>query len=321
MSIISALKQKVILGESISESEANALFGTDDSLLQELCSSADEIRKHFCGNSFDICTVINAKSGRCSEDCKYCAQSAHYKTNCQVYPLLSKDSIVQEAKKQADAGVMRFSFVTSGKNISDDEIKQICEIAHEIEHSVDIKLCGSFGLLNKEQYQKLYNAGIRRMHNNLETSKEHFANMCSTHTFSDKVSSITAAQASNMVVCSGGIFGIGESNTDRVSLAFSLKELGITNIPINLLNPIEGTPFQDKTPLSSEDLCKIIAVYRFILPKAFIRLAGGRGLLPDRGRQCFCSGANATISGDFLTTYGVSVATDLQMAKELGFEV
>lgn len=321
MSIISTLKQKVLAHENISIDEANSLFDVDDKNLGELCSSANEIRKHFCGNSFDICTVINAKSGRCSEDCKYCAQSAHYQTNCEVYHLLSKQKILDDAKKQYEAGVLRFSLVTSGKRISDDEIEKVCEIAEEIKNTVGIKLCGSFGLLSKPQYERLYSAGIKRMHNNLETSKEYFSSMCSTHTFDDKMSSIKSAQEMGMVVCSGGIFGIGENNLDRVSLAFSLKKIGITSIPINLLNPIEGTPFADKTPLSSEELCKIIAVYRFILPNAFIRLAGGRGLLADKGLKCFCSGANATITGDFLTTYGVSVATDLEMIRELEFEV
>ncbi len=321
MNIISSLKENVIIGKGISRDEANTLLDIDNNNLEELCSSANEIRKHFCGNSFDICTIINAKSGRCSEDCKYCAQSAHYQTNCSIYPLLSKHEILEDAKKQFDAGVPRFSLVTSGKNISDDEVEQICEIAAEITKNVPIKLCGSFGLLGKTQYEKLYNAGIKRMHNNLETSKEYFENMCSTHTFDDKVGSIKAAQEKGMVVCSGGIFGIGESNADRVLLAFSLKELGITSVPINILNPVAGTPFADKTLLSNDELCKIVAVYRFILPNAFIRLAGGRGLLSDKGKQCFCSGANATISGDMLTTYGVSVGSDLQMLRDIGFEV
>lgn len=318
MSVVNDLKEKVISGEGISTDDAVLLFNEN---LEELCDAANQIRNHFCGKSFDICTIINAKSGRCSEDCKYCSQSAHHKTNCDIYSLLPTPQIVNEAKKQFEAGVLRFSLVTSGRNISDEEVDEVCKTAKELVNNVPIKLCGSFGLLDKKQYSKLYGAGIKRMHNNLETSQENFTNMCTTHTFEDKAASIKAAQECKMTVCSGGIFGIGESIEDRISLAFSLKNLGIKSVPINLLNPVAGTPFQNKTPLTSEELCRIVAVFRFILPDAFIRLAGGRGLLPDKGRQCFLSGANAAISGDMLTTSGISVATDLKMVQELGFEV
>lgn len=318
MSIVNDLKERVLSGENINRKESLTLFNEN---FEELCKSANEIRKHFCGNNFDICTIINAKSGKCSENCKYCAQSAHHKTTCDIYPLLSTEQITKEAKKQHDAGVLRFSLVTSGRNLSDAEIDEVCKTAVELNDKVPIKICGSFGLLNGNQYKKLYNAGIKRMHNNLETSKENFKNMCTTHTFEDKIASIKSAQENGMTVCSGGIFGIGETIEDRISLAFSLKDLGIKSIPLNLLNPVPGTPFQNNKPLSNEEYCRIIAVFRFILPDAFIRLAGGRGLLADKGRQCLLSGANAMISGDMLTTSGISVPTDLQMLKELGYEV
>ena len=315
---INKLKEKVLSGESILFNEALSLF---DENFEMLCKSADEIRQIFCGNAFDICTIINAKSGLCSEDCKYCCQSLHYKTNCDIYSLISSDLIIDYAKNQFESGVLRFSIVTSGKNISDEETYEICQTINELAKKVPIKLCGSFGLLDKKQYQRLYNSGLKRIHNNLETSQENFKNMCTTHTFQDKLNSIKYAQESGMTVCSGGIFGIGESNEDRISLAFSLKNLGIKSIPINILNPVAGTPFQNKIILTSEEICRIIAIYRFILPDSFIRLAGGRGLLEDKGKSCFLSGANATISGNMLTTFGISVESDLEMIKELGFEV
>ncbi len=190
-----------------------------------------------------------------------------------------------------------------------------------IKGSIPIRICGSFGLLNGSQYRKLYKAGLTRIHNNLETSKNNFPNMCTTHSFEDKITAIEAAKNAGMSICSGGIFGIGESVQDRIDLAFSLKELGVKSIPINLLNPIKGTPYENNRPLTDEEIRRVVAVYRFILPTAFIRLAGGRGLLADKGRACFLSGANAAISGDMLTTLGISIETDMKMIRELGFEV
>ncbi|WP_313527279.1 biotin synthase BioB [Anaerotignum sp.] len=318
MSFITLIKEKILNGSSITKEEALQLFSQP---LDELCQNANEIRMHYCQNNFDICTIINAKSGRCSENCKYCAQSIHHNTNCEEYPLLTTEEIVCNARYNAEKGVLRYSLVTSGRTLSEHELTKICSTVHQIKNAVPIHICGSFGLLKKEQYQRLYDAGLTRIHNNLETSKNNFPNMCTTHTFEDKVAAIGNAKEVGMYICSGGIFGIGESIRDRIDLAFSLNELGVKSVPINLLNPIKGTPYEDLTPLSEEEIRRIVAVYRFILPRAFIRLAGGRGLLNDKGRSCFLSGANAVISGDMLTTAGISIETDLQMIGELGFEV
>lgn len=318
MSFIKDMKEKVRNGSLLSFEEAMQLFLQD---LDELSAAANEIRIHFCQNTFDICTIINAKSGRCLENCKYCAQSMHYHTSCEEYPLLSEKEIVDGAKYHADRGVLRYSLVTSGRSLSDMETDSICHIASQIKQTVPIRVCGSFGLLSKAQYEKLYKSGLTRIHNNLETSKSNFKNMCTTHSFEDKVTAIKNAKQAGMSICSGGIFGIGESNTDRVELAFSIRDLHIKSIPINLLNPVKGTPYENNLPLTETDIRRIVAVYRFILPDAFIRLAGGRGLLADKGRSCFQSGANAAITGDMLTTTGISIETDLAMIKELGFEV
>ena len=318
MSIINELKDQVIAGGKISKQQAISLYHEE---LSQLCSAANHIRQHFCGNIFDVCTIINAKSGRCSENCKYCAQSAHYKTECHEYPLLSQQEIVDGANYNAKQGVLRYSLVTSGRNLSDSEIDTVCKTVMQIKRTVPIQVCGSFGLLTALQYRRLFEAGLTSIHNNLETSESHFANMCTTHTFNDKLDAIKSAKSAGMSVCSGGIFGIGESVDDRIALAFSIKELGIKSVPINLLNPVKGTPYQNNVPLTSEELCRIVAVYRFIMPDAFIRLAGGRGLLADKGKAAFLSGANAAISGDMLTTSGITVETDLAMFKALGFEV
>ena len=185
----------------------------------------------------------------------------------------------------------------------------------------NISVCVSLGLLNESQFSRLRSAGVTRIHNNLETSKNNFPNICTTHTFEDKISAIKAAKKAGLNVCSGGIMGLGETPEDLIDMALSIRELGLKSIPVNMLNPIPGTPYENNDILTAEDMCRIVAVYRFILPDSFIRLAGGRGLLSDKGRSCFLSGANAAISGDMLTTSGISIDNDMKMLKELGYKV
>ena len=183
----------------------------------------------------------------------------------------------------------------------------------------DIEVCVSFGLLNEAQYRKLREAGVTRVHNNLETSRRNFPNVCTTHTFDDKAAAIRAAMAAGLSVCSGGIMGLGETVEDRIDMALTLRELGIRSVPVNMLNPIPGTPYEGNPRLGEEDMRRIAAVYRFILPKASIRLAGGRGLMEDKGESCFLSGANAVISGDMLTTSGYTIESDMSMIEKLGY--
>lgn len=318
MSVTEKLKAKVLSGRELSREEARKLW---EEPLDVLCHAANEIRQHVCGNIFDLCTIINAKSGRCSEDCKYCAQSAHYHTDSEEYPLLSSEMIVARATHHAEQGVPRYSLVTSGRSLTDPEVDEVCQAVSTIKKTVPIQVCGSFGLLRKDQCQKLLASGLTRIHNNLETSEQNFPNVCTTHSFQDKIAAIQAAQDAGMTVCSGGIFGIGETTEDRIDMAFSLKRLGVKSIPMNVLNPVKGTPYAGRTPLPSDEFRRVVAVYRFLMPDVFLRLAGGRGLLEDKGRACFLSGANAAITGDMLTTSGISVETDLKMIRELGFEV
>ena len=197
----------------------------------------------------------------------------------------------------------------------------MCEAVRQIGKETRLSMCISFGLLNEEQYQRLKESGVTRVHNNLETSRRNFPNICTTHSFDDKVNAIRAAQAAGLTVCSGGIMGLGETVEDRIDMAITLRELGIKSVPINMLNPILGTPFGENKKLTTEEMRRIVAVYRFLLPDAFIRLAGGRGLLPDKGKSCFESGANAAISGDMLTTGGITVDTDKKLLQELGYEI
>ncbi len=318
MVYVETLGNKILEGKMITKQEAIELY---EQPLQELCQKANEIRKQFCSNRFDICTIINGKSGRCSENCRFCAQSAYSHTNAAEYPLLPAEEIVAQAKVNDKQGVLRYSIVTSGKRLSDQEVDKMCEAVQNIKEKTGISVCISFGLLKEEQYRKLKAAGVTRVHNNLETSRKNFPNICTTHTFEDKVNAIRAAQAAGLSVCSGGIMGLGETPEDRIDMALTLRELGIKSVPVNMLNPIPGTPLGQNKKLTAEDMCRIVAVYRFILPDASIRLAGGRGLLPDKGRSCFLSGANAAISGNMLTTAGITVETDMKLLKELGYEV
>ena len=314
---VESLKNEVLNGKKITKEEALFIAGEN---LEEICSAADEIREKFCSNGFDLCTIINGKSGRCSENCKYCAQAGCYKTKIESYPLLDTDTIVKDAKRNAEQGVLRYSIVTSGRSLNDEEVDRACESIRAIRKETDIAVCVSFGLLNEEQFRKLKEAGVSRIHNNLETSRRYFPNVCSTHTYDEKIQTIKAAQRAGLKVCSGGIMGIGETMEDRIDMVLEQRELGVKSIPVNMLNPIKGTPYENNQILSQDEMRRIVAVFRFIIPDASIRLAGGRGLMEDKGVSIFKSGANAAISGDMLTTSGITVKKDMDILDELGYE-
>lgn len=319
MSKVSELKEKVLSGKEITREEAIELSQCP---LEELTVAADEIRQKVCGEVFDMCTIINGKCGKCSEDCKYCAQSAHYNTNLsESYGLLDTKEILEQAKKNDDRGVLRYSIVTSGKRLSDEEVDKVCESIRAIRKETGIQVCVSFGLLNEEQFRKIKEAGACRVHCNLESSERYFKEVCTTHSYQEKIDTLKAAKRAGLSICSGGIMGLGETMEDRIDMAITARELGVKSIPVNLLNPIPGTPYEKNTILSNDELCRIVAVFRFLVPDGMIRLAGGRGLLGDKGEKCFQSGANAAISGDMLTTAGITVETDMELLHELGYEV
>lgn len=314
---LKSLVEKIKDSYRINAEEALALC---DQPLEQLCSAANELRQHFCGNAFDICTIVNGKSGHCSENCKYCAQSAFYKTEVETYPLLPTEEIVAHGKYNDDRGVLRYSIVTSGRALSDAEVDRMCESVRALRKETGIAVCVSFGLLKEEQFAKLVQAGAVRAHNNLETSRRNFPNICTTHSFEDKVAAIQAAQAAGMQVCSGGIMGLGETMEDRIDMVLTARELGVKSIPVNMLNPIPGTPYEHNKKLTVDEMRQIVAIFRFLIPDGAIRLAGGRGLMPDKGRACFQSGANAAISGDMLTTAGITIEQDFTMLAELGYQ-
>lgn len=316
MNTIETLKQTVLNGGQITKADALALYNSDTA---ELCRAADEIRIKMHGSKIDTCTILNGKSGRCGENCKYCAQSAHNHTGVAEYPMLSVDEIVKKGLENAALGVDRFDVVTAGLRLTDAEVDVLCEAYSKIKEQTNLELCSSNGLLSYEQFVRLHEAGVTRIHNNLETSRRYFPYVCTSHTYDDKIETIKAAKRAGMEICSGGIIGMGEMAEDRIDMAIELRGLGVRSIPINVLMPIKGTALENQPPLSEDEILKTIAVFRFINPSADVRLAGGRKLLADKGKKAFRSGANASIIGNMLTSIGNNADEDFKMFSELGF--
>ena len=313
---IDVLKDRVLAGGQITQDEALALSAAVDK--EALYAAADQIRAHFMGRTIDLCSIMNAQSGRCSEDCKWCSQSRRFKTGVEEYPLVSEEEGVEMALANSRQGVGRFSLVTSGRALKPKQVQQACNIYTAIGKKSTIRLCASMGLLRKPELQKLKDAGVERYHCNIETAASHFPSLCSTHTFEDKLRTIRDAQSIGMKVCSGGIFGMGETLAQRIEMAFALRELGVDSIPINILNPIEGTPLYGSKPLSDEDVLVSIALFRFINPTAHLRFAGGRHLISQIQEKALCAGVSAALVGDYLTTLGASIEQDKAMFKRLG---
>ncbi|MCI8335544.1 MAG: biotin synthase BioB [Peptococcaceae bacterium] len=303
-------------GRQLAKEELLELADFDTTILQQV---ADALRQRLKGANFEFCSIINGKSGKCSEDCKYCAQSVHYPTAVSCHGLLHKEEILNFGQQQEASGITRFSVVTSGKALTDEEIDQLCEIYKEMSQTLHIQCCASHGLLSRGQLQKLKAAGVTRYHNNLETSRRFFPQICTTHTYDDKIAVIRNAKEVGLSVCSGGIIGLGETMEDRIDMALQLRELAVDSTPINVFHPIAGTPLGELPILEEEEVCRTVALFRLALPAADIRLAGGRGQLADNGRAPFLSGANAAITGDMLTTAGPSITTDKEMLGEMGF--
>lgn len=316
--MVQKLKQKVMDGKEITKEEAMTLAEAD---LDELCQAADEIRKHFCGNVFDICSCINVKGGKCSEDCKFCPQSCfNDKVEVKPHTLIGSDQMLEEAAYMAQKGVVRCDLVSSGRRLPKDDVRKIVQDIERIRKETGIAVCCSFGLLDREDCEMLKKAGITRLHNNLESSRTFFTGVCSSHSTDEKMATLRAARAAGLTLCSGCLINLGESMEDRIELTLMERELGVKSIPVNVLNPIKDSPFEDQKPMTNEEFCRTVAVFRFLLPDASIRLAAGRVFIEDHGKRALSSGANAAITGDFLMTGGMSIDSDMAMAKELGYE-
>lgn len=316
--MIATLRNKVLSGKSLSRSEVLPLM---EASLPELCQAADEIREYYCGKIFDICSCINVKGGKCSEDCKFCAQScSNDKVSVESHSLIGSREMIRQAKNMADRGVVRCDLVSSGKRLPKSDIRNVLQDIRAIRQETGISVCCSFGLLDQEDFALLKKAGVTRAHNNLESSQKFFATLCSSHSTTDKKKTLLAAREAGMTLCSGCLINLGERMEDRIDFALMERELQVKSIPVNILNPIKNSPFEAQKAMSNQELCRTVAIFRFLLPDASIRLAAGRILLEDYGRQALRSGANAVITGDFLTTSGISIDSDMAMVRELGYE-
>ncbi|ABZ84248.1 biotin synthase [Heliomicrobium modesticaldum Ice1] len=321
-SIIRQTEAALFAGAVLDRETAGKLARIEGSDIYTLMDVARRVRDHFGAGKVDLCSIVNAKSGACSEDCRFCAQSAHHQACVKTYDLLDPDAIVGRARVMEAEGAHRFSLVTSGRGMSDAELEPVLAIYERLRRETKLSLCASLGILNEAQLRRLAEAGVTMYHHNLEASRRFFPQICTTHSYDERIATIRAAQAAGMVVCSGGIFSMGETIDDRIDMAFELRELGIRSVPINILNPIAGTPLEGQPLIPPLEILKSIALYRLILPSARIRMAGGReGALRDLQSLPFIAGADAALVGSYLTTSGRTVAEDIQMLRDLGLNV
>ena len=318
--MLNELKNRVLSGYKISFDEAMIIAQWRD--VNELCDAAGEICRAFCGNRIDSCSIINARSGRCGEDCKWCAQSAHFHTGVDEYESASVEDTLALARYNDSRGIRRFSLVTSGRRVSCRDMEYYCDIYRRLGKETGLSLCASMGLLDEEALKMLWDAGVKRYHCNLETAPSFFPSLCSTHTTADKIATLRRAKSVGMTVCSGGIIGMGETMEQRVELAMTLRDLDVDSVPINILIPIPGTPLQDQQPISEEEVMRTVAVFRFILPDKFLRFAGGRARLSKEAeRRILTGGMNGVLMGDMLTTIGNRIDEDRELFGSLGLEL
>ena len=318
--MIEKLERKVHEGQPFTPEEVLQL--TENAPLDALCEASHRITLRHASRKFDLCSIINAKSGRCSENCKWCAQSGHYKTLVNLYPLLPAKECVYHAVYNRKQGIRRFALVTSGKRVSDKELEQITDTIRQIKRQSDIKCCASMGLLTRSQLQSLYDSGVENYHCNIETAPSYFRQLCSTHTIEQKMETIHTAREIGFRICCGGIIGMGETMEERIEMACFLQKEGILSIPLNLLQPIPGTPMENTQILEEEEWLTTIALFRLINPNAFLRFSGGRAQLSEATqRKSLYIGINSAIIGDLLTTIGSKVEEDKVLFTSEGYSL
>jgi biotin synthase len=287
--------------------------------LPELIAMADKTRRECAGRRLEICSILNAKSGLCCEDCKFCAQSSHHSTGALEYSLKEREEIVKAAWDAKKIGAEKFGIVTSGNRLNYKEIESIAEAIREINHKVGISVCASLGALTKDDFKVLKDAGLTRYHHNIETSRRFYPHVVTTHTFQERLDTIRAAKEAGLEVCSGGIIGMGETWQDRIDMAALLRDLDVDSVPINLLMPIKGTPFESLKPICCNDAIRAISIFRIILKDKVIKIAAGREtVLKDFQGLGFLAGANGMLIGGYLTVKGRDVKDDYELIREIG---
>jgi biotin synthase len=314
--------QKIITGGTITREEARELSGASGADLLDLFAASTRIRQHFRGAAVDICSIVNAKSGACSEDCSYCAQSVHHATGAPVYPLISVERMAAAAESAKKNGARRFCIVTSGRGIdSRDDLETIAKGVKRVKE-IGLAPCATLGTLTREQLSYLKDSGLNRYHHNIETSRDYFPRICTTHSFDERLEVLQNARSLGLSACSGGILGMGESMEDRIKMAFTLRELDVDSVPINFLMPIMGTPLAHGTAITPLEALRSIALFRLILPHKEIRICAGRGTaLGQLHPLIFFAGADGFMIGNYLTTSGLNPEDDLRMLKDLGLRI
>ncbi|MBI5116984.1 biotin synthase BioB [Candidatus Poribacteria bacterium] len=311
---------RVIDGDRLGRDEAAKMLATPHEDVLHLVAAANDVRLHFKNDRVDFCAIVNTKSGSCSEDCAFCAQSAHHETGASVYPLMEEREILRRAKEAEAMGANKLCFVTSGRGIeSDDDLDKVCSAIRSIARETALDRCASLGALGRRQLDRLKAAGLQSLHHNIETAESFFGGICTTHTYADRIDTINLAKELGFYVCCGGIFGMGESEEQRIEMALAIRELDIDSVPMNFLNPIRGTPLEHARPLQPLDILKTIAVFRFLLPDKDIRVCGGREKnLRSLQPFIYLAGANCAVLGNYLTTQGRDYREDLEMIADLG---
>jgi len=321
--MVDELIEKVMSGGTPTAEEARALLDARGADLSSVLAGAHRIRERTFGNRIELCSIINAKSGRCAENCAFCAQSAHHSTAAPVYPLKSREEIVRGAHRAQAEGSHCYGIVTSGTRVREgEEFERILSAIREIRATTAIEPSASLGILDEQTARALADAGCATYHHNLETARSFFPNICTTHDYEEDVRTVRVAKAAGMKVCCGGIFGLGESLDQRVEMAFTIRELEVDSVPLNFLNPIAGTPLEGKHDLSPLDCLRIIALFRYLLPTRRISVCGGREPnLRDFQSWIFMAGASGTMIGNYLTTSGRDSQMDLQMFRDAEVEI
>ena len=319
-SFIDTQIDKVFNNQQISFKEAYTLLSTND--IPTLAKGANTITRKFNGEVVDIESLVNAKSGTCPEDCSFCAQSSFYNTGISKYPLLPTEKLIDHARNAKNAGSTSFCLVCAYRSPPEKDFAQICDAISQIKNTIDIDVNVSLGFMTPERAKKLKSLGVKRYNHNLETAKSYFSQICTTHDYEDRIHTGKIIKEAGLELCCGGIIGMGESPEQRLELAFSLADLHPDEVPLNILISREGTPLMSNHPLTNEDIIKTIAVWRFIMPKTILKIAGGREkYFRDKGRYALQAGANGIISGGYLTTDGNTHNNDIKMIKEIGLEV
>lgn len=317
----SALASRVLEGHQVSREEALAILAAPDEQTPAVMAAAYEIRRHYFQRSVQLYFLMNAKSGLCPEDCGYCSQSKISEAEIPKYNLLNRQQLLEGAKAAAERGAKTYCIVISARGPSEREIAAVEQIVPEVKSQYGLDICACLGLLTPEQAERLAACGVNRVNHNLNTGAEFYSEICSTHTFQDRVDTLKAVRSAGMELCSGGIVGMGEEPADVVSMAIELRDLGVESIPVNFLNPIEGTPLAGQKELTPNYCLRVLAMFRFVNPSCEIRIAGGREIHLRSLQAMGLYAANSIFVGDYLTTKGQVPQADYEMIGDLGFEV